>query len=268
MLSGDKLVKHKNFRNKLLGIEPEAIGGEMEGTGVYSAAYRNKVDWILVKAICDWADEHKDGTYQQQAAKNAARFLLHVLHQGGLAENNPSTPPPSQTAGESPPRRRARGTLLCTYDIHSSYVVAVAWEPGGNRIASAGGDGLVRVWEADTGHTLLTYRGHPWVLKKVNMAPTIYTIAWSPEGLRLASAGVGTAVHVWDAATGQDIIKYTGHSGLLPNIWALVWSPDGKRIASAWPRSRLRINAPSTAPVTPIEPMISSSTTSPPIWRR
>ena len=41
ILSGDKLAKSKNFRNKLLGIEPEAIGGEMEGTGVYAAAHRN-----------------------------------------------------------------------------------------------------------------------------------------------------------------------------------------------------------------------------------
>src|SRR2546421_420430 len=232
VLSGDKLANHTNFRNKLLGIEPEAIGGEMEGTGVYSAAHRNKVDWILIKAICDWADEHKEDAYQQQAAEHAARFILHVLQLGGLAENGPSTPPPFQTPSEAPPPRRAIGTLLYTYDIHSSYVVAVAWEPGGNRIASAGGDGLVRVWEANTGQTLLTYRGHPWVLKNVNMAPTIYMLAWSPEGLRLASAGVGTAVRVWDAATGQDIIIYTGHSGLLPDVWALAWCPDGKRIAS------------------------------------
>src|SRR2546423_8095059 len=62
VLSGNKLGNHINFRNKLLGIEAEAIGGEMEGTGVYSAAYRNRVDWILVKAICDWADGHKDNT--------------------------------------------------------------------------------------------------------------------------------------------------------------------------------------------------------------
>src|SRR2546421_11700813 len=233
VLSGDKLANHQNFRNKLLSIEPEAIGGEMEGTGVYSAAHRNKVDWILIKAICDWADEHKDDAYQQRAAENAARFLLHVLQQRGLAENNAGAPPPTQTPSAAPPQRRAKGTILRTYDIHSSYVVAVAWEPGGNRIASSGGDGLVRVWEANTGQTVLTYRGHPWVLKKVNMAPTIYSLAWSPEGLRLASAGVGTAVRVWDAATGQDISIYTGHSGLLPDVWALAWCPDGKRIASA-----------------------------------
>src|SRR6266700_6516526 len=240
VLSGDKLANHTNFRNKLLGIEPEAIGGEMEGTGVYSAAHRNKVDWILVKAICDWADEHKKDAYQKLAAENAARFLLHVLQQQGLAENNAGAPPPTQTPGEAPPRKRAKGSILCTYDIHSSYVVAVAWEPGGNRIASSGGDGLVRVWEADTGQTLLTYRGHPWLVKNFNMAPTIYSIAWSPEGLRLTSGGVGTSVRVWDAATGQDISIYTGHSGLLPDVWAVAWSPDGVRIASTCDDKNIR----------------------------
>src|SRR5205807_7167411 len=56
---------------------------------------------------------------------------------------------------------------------------------------------------------------------------------WSPEALPLGSGGVGTAVHVGDAATGQDISRYTGHSRLLADVWAFAWSPDGKRIASA-----------------------------------
>jgi len=237
VLSGDLLVNNKNFRDKLLRLEPEAIGGEMEGTGIYSAASRQKVDWILVKAICDWADGSKDqdkDARQQQAAENAGRFLFHVLRHGWLAgtRTDPSSPPQETSPTPSLPRRSI-GTVLRIYDLHSSYVVAVAWEPGGTRIASAGGDGLVRVWEAESGQKLLTYRGHPWVIKKVNMAPTIYTVAWSPEGLRLASAGVGTEVRVWDAATGQDIVIYKEHFGLLPDVFALAWSPDGKRIASA-----------------------------------
>jgi len=232
MLSGDKLANHKNFRNKLLAIEPEAVGGEMEGTGVYAAAYRNKVDWILVKAICDWADGHKDDAYQQQAAENATRFILHVLQQGGLAKNDPSTPP-SQTASTRPSRKPALGTILGTYYTHASWVLAVAWEPEGNRIASAGGDGVVRVWDADSTQTLLTYRGHAWLFEKVNWLPKIYTMAWSPEGLRLASAGDGRKVYVWDATTGQTITEYEGHSGMLSHMFALAWSPDGKRIASA-----------------------------------
>jgi nucleoside phosphorylase len=83
MLSGEKLVNDPTFRDRLLELEPEAIGGEMEGYGLYVAAGEAKVDWILVKAICDWADGNKDDKSQPLAAQNAAGFVSHVLQQGG-----------------------------------------------------------------------------------------------------------------------------------------------------------------------------------------
>lgn len=232
ILSGEKLVNHKDFRDKLLRIEPEAIGGEMEGAGVYAAANRSRVDWILMKAICDWADGQKGDAYQQQAAKNAALFLFHALQQGGLTENNSGPSPQAEAPKKLALPGRDRGTLLRKYDIHSNYVVEVAWQPYGNRIASAGGEGLVRIWEVDTGQTLLTYRGHSWFLQKISN-PTIYTLAWSPEGLRIASTGTGGNVRVWNADTGQDITSHSGPFGVLRDVFALAWSPDGKLIASA-----------------------------------
>lgn len=87
ILSGDKLVDNIDFRQQLKDIEPEAIGGEMEGAGLYTACQDAKVDWILVKSICDWADGHKSykkKEYQRLAAKNAASFVLHVLQQAPL----------------------------------------------------------------------------------------------------------------------------------------------------------------------------------------
>lgn len=88
ILSGEKLVDYQPFRDQLQHLAPEAIGGEMEGTGLYAAADRHRIDWILVKAVCDYADGHKaqdKATRQNTAARNAARFVYHVLAQGGLA---------------------------------------------------------------------------------------------------------------------------------------------------------------------------------------
>jgi nucleoside phosphorylase len=54
ILTGEKLVDNIDFRNQLGQFEPEAVGGEIEGAGLYVACQDKKVDWILVKAIRDW----------------------------------------------------------------------------------------------------------------------------------------------------------------------------------------------------------------------
>lgn len=91
VLSGNKLIDNIDYRDALLCLAPEAIGGEMEGEGLYAAARKHKVDWILVKAICDWADgkkKYKKKERQQLAASNAANFVVHALKLGGLAPDN------------------------------------------------------------------------------------------------------------------------------------------------------------------------------------
>jgi hypothetical protein len=96
VLSGEKLIDHPEFRKRLLERAPEAIGGEMEGAGLYAAAHQHHVDWILVKAISDWADgkkaQHKDEN-QALAARNAAEFVFYVLSQGGFAKKPVATAP-------------------------------------------------------------------------------------------------------------------------------------------------------------------------------
>ena len=87
IISGEKLVDNLYFRNKLTKFFPEALGGEMEGAGLYSASVERKVDWILVKAICDWADGKKrDNKAERQgiAANQAANFVLHAIASGGF----------------------------------------------------------------------------------------------------------------------------------------------------------------------------------------
>lgn len=84
LLSGEKLVDDPEFKREILRIEPEALGGEMEGAGIVDACERAHVGWIVVKAICDWA-ENKDGAAQPAAAKNAISFVLSVLNSKRLA---------------------------------------------------------------------------------------------------------------------------------------------------------------------------------------
>lgn len=82
ILSGDKLVDNVEYRDKILAAAPDAIGGEMEGAGLYVASQTSKVEWLLIKSVCDWADGKKSlnkDSNQRTAAKWAAEFAVHLL---------------------------------------------------------------------------------------------------------------------------------------------------------------------------------------------
>ncbi|NOQ75774.1 MAG: hypothetical protein GQ574_27450 [Crocinitomix sp.] len=82
LLSGEELVDNLKYRNKLIAICPESKGGEMEGAGVY-AACGNKLDWVLIKGICDFGDGDK-GTKKQlrqtDAIESALSLTLGILN--------------------------------------------------------------------------------------------------------------------------------------------------------------------------------------------
>ncbi|NGZ87524.1 5'-methylthioadenosine/S-adenosylhomocysteine nucleosidase family protein [Duganella aceris] len=86
LLSGEKLIDNIDFRDQLAAKVSDALGGEMEGAGLYVACANSGVPWILIKAICDWADGKKSKNKlvnQKLAATNASAFVLHLLKFAG-----------------------------------------------------------------------------------------------------------------------------------------------------------------------------------------
>jgi WD40 repeat protein len=97
----------------------------------------------------------------------------------------------------------------------------VCWSPDGQRLASAGEDHAVKVWDAARGQEARTLRGH---------TGAVTSVCWSPDGQRLASAGEDGTVMVWDAENGQKVHTLKGHT---KSVTSVCWSPDGTRLASA-----------------------------------
>lgn len=112
------------------------------------------------------------------------------------------------------------GKAIYSYYGHASGITSVAWDPKGERIASASTDYTVQIWDATTGKQPLVHRTPPWY---------VWTLAWSPDGQQIASGGPATDVQVWQAATGTSVATYQGHTG---SVESVDWSPDGSRVAS------------------------------------
>ncbi|KAJ5646724.1 Vegetative incompatibility protein HET-E-1 [Penicillium lividum] len=72
---------------------------------------------------------------------------------------------------------------------------------------------------------------------------SIWSIAWSPDGGRLASASGDKTVRIWDPATGQAESNLEGHSD---SVRSIAWSPNGGRLASASFKMAVRIWDPIT----------------------
>ena len=86
LLSGAARIFSRHYLAELLrlvpGVQDGIIGGEMEGVGLTSVSPRKKPLWIVVKGICDFADENRDAEIEKTrpiACGNAARFVLSAL---------------------------------------------------------------------------------------------------------------------------------------------------------------------------------------------
>ena len=68
------------------------------------------------------------------------------------------------------------------------------------------------------------------ITKYSNHTDKIRSVAWSPDGTRIASASEDMTVQVWEAMWGSPILTYRKHSNRINGV---AWSPDSTHIVSA-----------------------------------
>jgi WD40 repeat protein len=100
-----------------------------------------------------------------------------------------------------------------------SWIRSCGWSPDGTQVAGGTADGVLYIWDFQTGDLRDTLVGH-------QAGKMINALEWSPDGSKIATAG--ETGRVWDVATGETlfILEHVAPAEVI----SAVWSPDGTRL--------------------------------------
>lgn len=104
-------------------------------------------------------------------------------------------------------------------------------------MAAACDDGCARIFVAEWGAPGLVYSK---TLPRVE--GRCLAVAWHPSGEVLATAGTDGCIHMWNVASGHEVLRITAGDGTGASkdgcIWSLLVLPDGTVVRCALPSWR------------------------------
>jgi WD40 repeat protein len=124
--------------------------------------------------------------------------------------------------GEAPRLQRLHG--------HTASVTTVAFDPSGERLATAGEDRTVLLWDTATGDEIAELTEHRRAVR---------AIAFSADGRWLASADEAGDVLLRDAANGTPLLRLAPHNGM---VLSLAFHPRSDALATAGADGEVRIH--------------------------
>jgi len=125
------------------------------------------------------------------------------------------------------------GREIISLAVHAP-VSCCAFSPDAKKVAVVSKERLT-VWCAETGQRILCMRGtenldtYKDALISPSHGDTIYDCAYSPDGRKIVTASGDNTLKIWEADTGQELLKLKGHTG---NVTCCDFSPDGHNVLS------------------------------------
>lgn len=87
------------------------------------------------------------------------------------------------------------GHALSVHYANYWYEQILAWSPNGERIATAGADGTIRIWDTNDCQSVLT----------LTVGKAVSAVLWHPDGERLVAGTVDGQIQIWDARRGYEV---------------------------------------------------------------
>jgi WD40 repeat protein len=175
----------------------------------------------------DAADQRDIAQSRQIAATARDRIVANPEQSLLLAQDALATAPTAQ-AEESLRLATAASHVRFALDGHDGAVRALAPIGDGGRLASAGADGTIRLWDtADPAASPQVLEGH---------RGAVTSLAATPDGRILVSGGVDGTVRTWNSADGAQIAVVPASSREIRSVSA---SADGTRIAAVGADGRI-----------------------------
>lgn len=117
---------------------------------------------------------------------------------------------------------------LAAIKVAAADVHGVDIHPDGKTVVAAAGK-MIYLWDIESKREIRSFDGHQ---------RNIGGLAFSPDGLKIASGGADCAIKIWDTNTGRELLALRGHQN---TVQRLAWTRDGKRLASASSDATVRL---------------------------
>ena len=109
------------------------------------------------------------------------------------------------------------GSRVSLLDGSSGRVTSIGFDATGDRLAAGFEDGTLAVWRVDA-------EAHLYEIAANREATSVTSVAFSPDGNQIVTAGGELTARVWNAATGRLLYVLRAHSN---RVRAAVFSPNG-----------------------------------------